>query len=94
LLCGLSIGDFWSMTPREVLLVLRAASERRLDGLDELLIAAWHGALWGGVQRVKKLPDLKDALSRRRAKSRPRTLEEDIRRWEIFFRSVKPEKAN
>ncbi len=74
---------------------MRAASDRRLDALDELITAAWHGALWGGVQRVKKLPDLKDALvKRRRIEAKQGTLEEDVRRWEIFFRQTGFSKAN
>ncbi len=82
--------EFWRLTPREVLLSIRATCELRLDRLDEQLTGAWHGALWGGVQRLKKLPDLKDALTkRRRAETRPRTFEEDIRRWEVFFRSTR-----
>lgn len=83
------------MTPREVQLSIRAASEMRLDRIDELTYAAWHGALWGGVQRVKKLPPLKDALAvRGRRRKRPKTVDEDIRRWETFFRAAQKERAN
>lgn len=80
------------MTPREVQLSIRAASELRLDRMDELILAAWQGARWG---RAKRMPDLKDALTvRRRVKRRPKTLEEDVRRWETFFRRVSAGKAN
>lgn len=84
------------MTPREVQLSIRAASEMRLDRIDELTYAAWHGALWGGVQRVKKLPPLQDALAKRdrRRGQKPRTIDEDIRRWETFFRASRKERAN
>ena len=74
---------------------MRAAEERRLDSLDEQITAAWHGALWGGVQRAKKLPELKDALvKRRRIEAKQRTFEEDVRRWEIFFKQTGFSKAN
>ncbi len=80
------------MTPREVQLSIRAASERRLDRMDELILAAWRGALWA---RVKRMPDLKDALTvRKRRKSKPKSLEEDVRRWERFFARVGKERAN
>lgn len=82
------------LTPREVQLSIRAASERRLDRLDEEIAGAWHAALWGGVQRVKKLPDLKDALARRKREKKPRTFDAEIKRWEMFFRSAGHGKAN
>lgn len=88
--CGLSIEEFWRLTPREVQLVMRASSGRRMDAIDEQITGAWHAALWGGVQRVRKLPELRDVIGRRRrvSKRRRMTLEEDVRRWEIFFKSA------
>jgi hypothetical protein len=60
--------------------------------MDELILAAWRGALWA---RVKKMPDLQDALTtRRRRKSKPKTLDEDVRRWQIFFAAAGKERAN
>jgi len=88
------VDSYWTMTPREVQLSIRAASEIRLDRLDELTYAAWHGALWGGVQRAKKLPDLKDALAVRQRRGKPRSFEAEIRRWEIFFTSAPSGKGN
>jgi hypothetical protein len=88
------VDTFWTMTPREVQLSIRATSDIRLDRLDELTYAAWHGALWGGVQRVKKLPDLKDAIARRKKAKAPASFEAEIRRWEIFFASTSRRKGN
>lgn len=90
----MSVEEFWRLTPREVQLTIRAAGERRYDRLDELMYAAWHGALWGGVQRVKRLPELKETLARRRpARRRQRlTLEQDVARWQAWFAAAAPRK--
>lgn len=76
------------MTPREVLVVMRSSVDRRFDFLDDLTWAAWHAALWG---RVEKFPKLDDELpSRQRNRSRQKlTVEQDIARWEAFFRGGK-----
>ncbi len=81
------------MTPREVQLTIKAASDRRLDRYDEVVAAAWQGALWGRVAQ-KDFPKLERVLSRRRP-SRRRTLDEDVARFERFFKRVAPRgKAN
>jgi hypothetical protein len=82
------------MTPREVQLTIRAAGQRRLDRLDELVYAEWHGALWGGVQRVKKLPELREALTKRQPSRRRLrlTLEQDVARWQAWFAAAAPRK--
>jgi hypothetical protein len=82
------------MNIREVQLSIRAASDQRLDRLDEATWAAWHAALWGGVQRVKKLPDLKNVVGRRKREKKPQSFEAEIRRWEIFFASATRGKGN
>lgn len=69
-----------------------AASERRLDRYDELVAAAYQGALWGHYN-PKKLPKLGDVLARRRKRRGQLTLEQDIARWQTFFGRVKG-KAN
>jgi hypothetical protein len=74
------------MTPREVQLSIKAASERRLDHYDELVAAAWQGALWARVD-AKRFPKIEKVLTRRHQRRRPMTAEEDIARWERFFRS-------
>jgi hypothetical protein len=74
------VDAFWSMTPREVLLSIRATSEQRLDRYDELVAAAWQGALWGHM-KATKMPDLKDVLAKRQ-RSKPRTLAGEIARWD------------
>jgi len=80
------------MTLREVQLSTRAASELRLDRYDEAVAAAWFGARW--YHMGKKMPDLKDALAKRRRAARPRSLEADVMRWQIFFASVSGGKGN
>ncbi len=82
------------MTPREVQLSIRAASERRLDHYDELVASAWQGALWGRVVQ-KDFPKLEKVLSRRPHRRPQITLEQDVARWERFFaRAVPRGKAN
>jgi hypothetical protein len=83
------------MTPREVQLTIRAASQRRIDRFDELTVAAWQGALWGRV-KAEKFPKLQDVLARgRRGRRKPLTLEQDVARWRAFFNSASPRgKAN
>ena len=73
------------MTPREIQLTMKAASERRFDRYDELAVAHWQGALWGRTDK-KHFPKMKDVLARRRRRQPRRTLEQDIARFESFFR--------
>lgn len=80
------------MTPREVQLHIRAASENRFDRYDELVAAAWQGALWSQIG-PKRMPKLDKVLATRPRRKRKRTFEEEIRRWEIFFGAVK-DRAN
>ncbi len=80
------------MTPREVQLTVQAASARRLDRYDELVVAAWQGALWGRVAK-NDFPKLEKVLARRRP-SRRLSLEQDVKRFERFFNRVPKGKAN
>lgn len=77
------------MTPREIQLTMKAASEARLDRYDEGVVAAWQGALWGRTDK-KHFPKLKDVLARRRRRKKKLTLEQDIARFESFFRRNAP----
>jgi len=82
------------MTPREVQISIRAASDRRLDRYDELMAAAYQGAMWGRMD-AKKIPKLRDVLSRSRRGRRALTLDQDVARWRAFFRTAVPKgKAN
>jgi hypothetical protein len=79
-----------------VQLSIRAASERRLDRLDELVYAAWHGALWGHAEiTTRRMPELADTFMRRgRAKPRRLTLEAEIARWDRWAKAGEWRKAN
>lgn len=76
--------EFWTLTPREVQLQIRAAGERRLDLYDDAVVAAWQEALWSQIG-PKKMPELDRVLARRKKRRRRLTLEQDIARWEAFF---------
>mgnify|MGYP000857508090 CR=1 FL=1 len=78
------------MTPREVQMTIRAASERQFDRLDSLVYAVWHGALWGHADgRKLKMPDLIDAYPKRRRRGvrPPRTVEANVARWERWAKA-------
>jgi hypothetical protein len=88
--CGLSIDAFWVLTPREVLLYMRAASERRLDRYDELMSVAWHEAMWGHAEiTIKKMPELEAVFSRRGRAKKPRrlSLEAEIAMWDRWAKA-------
>jgi len=48
------------MTPWQLAVSMEAEADHRRHLHDELICAAWHGAVLG---RVKKMPPLKDLLS-------------------------------
>lgn len=54
---GMSTGEFWDSTPREVYDVVRAAAFRQ----DQALATAWLGGAWS--REGVKLPPLKDFVS-------------------------------
>lgn len=91
------MGDFWEMFPREVSLTIRAAGERRLNRVDELMYAAWHAALWSHAEiKIKKMPKLEDALTKRarRRATGPLSVEAEIARWDRWAKAGKWQKGN
>lgn len=70
------------MSPREVRLYVRAHRERDAARINRLLAVAWRNAVWACAP--KTIPELSEILIPERPQ-RQRTLDEDIRRWEIFF---------
>lgn len=88
---GLSVEEFWRMTPREVQLTIKAESDRRRDRYDDLVAAAWQQALWTRVDHTK-FPKLQDVLAPRGRRRAPRTLEQDVARWQRFFHTAVPRK--
>jgi len=48
--CGLTVQDFWELTPRETVEVVRIRNERQRE---RDLWRAWHAA---ALQRMKRLP--------------------------------------
>ena len=58
---GLSVFDFWDLTPREVRLVLKNFEEKQRSHYEDLTWLAWHVAVF---ERQKTIPPLKQLLSR------------------------------
>ena len=57
---GLSVAEFWALTPRETAQVLRSATWRWQHEYDRDTRLAWHMA---ALQRSKRLPPLRTLLS-------------------------------
>ena len=77
------------MTPREVLIFMRATTERRFDALDDLIYASWHEALWGHADiTTKRMPELSDAfVTRHRTQRRQLSLEAEIATWDRWAKA-------
>lgn len=76
---GLSILEFWEMTPFELNIVITARADRLKQEQEDRIVAAYLSAYW---QRVKKLPSLKSILEENKPK-KPQTAEdmlEEIKR--------------
>lgn len=69
--CGVSVAEFWEMTPRETLLTIEAAIwiDRRRVRQD--LSLAWHTA---ALSRVKRMPSLKRLLASSKGSDKARPL--------------------
>jgi hypothetical protein len=81
---GLSVDEFWKLTPREVDIYVRAELRRRQYRREEVLYGAWHVALF---ERQKILPRL-ESLFGRREESEHQVREqtpEDIYQWAVAF---------
>jgi hypothetical protein len=58
--CGITVADFWAMTPRETYAAIRAAGWRIELEQRRGVIQAWHTA---ALARAKRLPSLRRLLS-------------------------------
>lgn len=66
-----------------------STSEARLDRYDELVAAAWQGALWGRI-KPDKFPKLEKVLARRRPQPGPDgSLNATIATWDRWFAAGK-----
>jgi hypothetical protein len=76
---GLSILEFWELTPLEFELMVNAYTEKISQEQEDNLVMTWLGAYW---QRVEKLPSLKKVLGKDQVKKQPTAEEmfEEIKR--------------
>lgn len=63
---GISVFEFWDMTPREVAQAMSAFAWRQRERQRELAWLAWHVA---ALMRVKRLPRLSELLQREEKRS-------------------------
>ena len=56
---GLSIDQYWDMTPREFQIHIKAHQKLKKEKRTELLYLAWHTA---ALTRQEEFPDLKEVL--------------------------------
>ena len=63
--CGITIEQYWEMTPKEVYQVIRAVSWRMAEDQKDLAWLAWHFA---ALSRAKRLPPLSALLSSNKTK--------------------------
>lgn len=57
--CGVTVAEFWAMTPRETTMAIEAAIWRDERAQKQALSLAWHTAALG---RQKRMPGLKQLL--------------------------------
>ncbi len=76
---GVSVFEFWDMTPREVAQAMSAFAWRQRERQRELAWLAWHVA---ALMRVKKLPRLDELIPRERKTSVQQQLDRERRQRE------------
>lgn len=69
---GISLSEFWRITPYELFLCVEAYSEIRKERMQELVIQAYYTEAFA---RMKKLPKLKDLLKEKKKQSSEQMLE-------------------
>ena len=67
---GISVAEFWEMTPRETFAAVEAAAWRMRQEQMLALSTAWHTA---ALSRAKKLPALAVLMARMKDGGRPKT---------------------
>lgn len=65
--CGVTVPDFWRMTPWQLLQAVKARSKLVEDEDDARRILAWHTGNLVAAASVGKLPELARYLDRGRA---------------------------
>ena len=75
---GVSVTDFWDMTPKETDIVINACLDRLEQDRTNLRIHAW---LTAALSRTKKMPELDEFVNPPPPKT-PEELEEDKRFFE------------
>jgi hypothetical protein len=90
--CGVTVAEFWAMTPRETYAAIRAAGwrielEQRRD-----VVQAWHTA---ALARAKRLPSLRRLLVPRQARAlRGEELERRRRERDEMLERIDVQKIN
>ena len=62
--CGVSVSEFWDLTPRELYYVAEAFREKLQDDREQRLVQAYQTAVF---YRAKRLPSLRRIIERMRA---------------------------
>ena len=63
---GISIKDFWEMTPFELFVCIESFEDKEKERSKELIIQAYYTEAF---TRMKKLPKLKDLLKEKKKQS-------------------------
>lgn len=69
---GISIKDFWEMTPFELFIYIESFEDKEKERSKELIIQAYYTEAFA---RMKKLPKLKDLLKEKKKQSNEEMLE-------------------
>ena len=69
---GISIKDFWEMTPFELFICIESFEDKEKERSKELIIQAYYTEAFA---RMKKLPKLKDLLKEKKKQSNKEMLE-------------------
>lgn len=69
---GISIKDFWEMTPFELFICIESFEDKEKERSKELIIQAYYTEAFA---RMKKLPKLKDLLKEKKKQSNEEMLE-------------------
>ena len=69
---GISIKEFWDMTPYELFICMESYSEVEKENSKKLIVQAYYTEAFA---RMKKLPKLKDLLKEKKKQSNAEMLE-------------------
>lgn len=74
---GLSILEFWELTPFEFELYVNSYTEKNKQDQEDKLVMTWLGAYW---QRVEKMPSLKKVLGKENKQPTAEEMLEEIKK--------------